>query len=230
MSERSAPGEPVQAADALAGGAAEEASFFAQALATPEAEPQPRYVAPPWMRVPLEFVPTSFPISELVGVTDDGLAVVLGPVEVFPTGIWFGLRATPQPGNDSAADAAAHPDLYPAFAGFGAARLARRLRVGLLFDDGRTATNLFIHGPEEATEPPPAVLRIDGGQGGPEGVASQHWAWPIPAEGDLTLVISWPARGIAEWRKVLPGNELRAAAAASAANEIWPGAGPPQPR
>ncbi|MDQ8046242.1 MAG: hypothetical protein AAGC46_14875 [Solirubrobacteraceae bacterium] len=198
--------------------------FFAPLAEAPDDPPGRRYVAPPWMRIPTEFVPTLLPLVRLVGITDDGLAVVLSEVEVYPTGLRFTLRVVPRPGDDIAAAAVTGPDFYAETAGYGAPRLARRLRVGACWDDGRTATNLFLHGPEFDDEAPATVLRVDGGSGGGGFVEANFWLWPLPAAGDLTLVVAWHHRGLEEQGIVLNGDELRAAAHQSTVAEIWPGA------
>ncbi len=46
------------------------------------------------------------------------------------------------------------------------------------------------------------------------------WAHPLPPDGPVTLVVSWPAQGIEEARAELDGAAIRAAA--QRAVTLWP--------
>jgi hypothetical protein len=101
------------------------------------------------------------------------------------------------------------------------------LRVGIEFADGRTATNLdYLAKPEPSTEPDPSNPVLFPGTGGGGGGAAgysymrqQLYVWPVPSNGDITLIVDWPYRRMPESRTVLNGDEIRSAS--GAAIDVW---------
>jgi hypothetical protein len=85
------------------------------------------------------------------------------------------------------------------------------LRFGVLFADGRRATNF---GPPDpgAAESPPVALIPRGGGGQPRFWRQEWWLWPLPATGDVTFVCEWPLYEIPERRATLDGDLVREAA------------------
>jgi hypothetical protein len=104
--------------------------------------------------------------------------------------------------------------------------IERLPRVGIEFADGRTATNLDYLA-TSSTEPDAGNPVLfpgtgGGGGGGTEGYSymRQHlYLWPVPIDGDISLIVDWPHRRMAESRTVLNGDEIRSAAAA--AIDVW---------
>jgi hypothetical protein len=97
------------------------------------------------------------------------------------------------------------------------------LRFGVLFADGRRATNLDrLAWNDGATRNPPAdhpVLFPGSGSGWAGRTEVEVNVFPLPPAGPLTLITAWPAEGIAETRTEFDGTELQAAA--GRATRIW---------
>ncbi|MFC0545205.1 hypothetical protein [Kutzneria chonburiensis] len=97
------------------------------------------------------------------------------------------------------------------------------LRFGVLFADGRRATNLdHLAWNDGAPRNPPAdhpVLFPAGGSGWAGRTEIQVSLFPLPPAGPVTLIVEWPAEGIAESRTEFDGAEMRAAA--EQAERIW---------
>lgn len=80
-----------------------------------------------------------------------------------------------------------------------------RLRLGLEYADGRTATNV---NPMPLPADPRAgdladdevVLAQSGGGGGGRTFEQGYWVTPLPPPGPLAFVCAWPALGITETR------------------------------
>jgi len=97
------------------------------------------------------------------------------------------------------------------------------LRFGVLFADGGRATNLDrLAWNDGATRNPPAdypVLFPASGSGWAGRTEIGVNVFPLPPAGPVTLIVEWPAEGIAENRTEFEGAELRAAA--ERATPIW---------
>lgn len=174
-----------------------------------------RYVEPEWRRVPREFVPVGVPAGRLVFRSPD-IAVVLGGLEVYPTGFTMSVTATRHP----EAAPTCEPTLIDALHGRGTGDPGELLRLGVLLGDGRRAS--YRESAEGGPGAPEASITARGGGGSSETASAEYFVWPVPESGDVTLMFLWPAAGMQETSVVLPGDDLRAAA--SSAVEIWPGA------
>jgi hypothetical protein len=97
------------------------------------------------------------------------------------------------------------------------------LRFGVLFADGRRATNLDqLAWNDGATRNPPAdhpVLFPASGSGWAGRTEIGVSLFPLPPAGPVTLIVEWPAEGIPESRTEFDGAEVRAAA--ERAERIW---------
>jgi hypothetical protein len=97
------------------------------------------------------------------------------------------------------------------------------LRFGVLFADGRRATSLdHLAWNDGAPRNPPAdypVLSPASGSGWAGHTELQVNVFPLPPAGSLTLIVEWPAEGIAETRTEFDGAEIHAAA--GRATRIW---------
>jgi hypothetical protein len=88
--------------------------------------------------------------------------------------------------------------------------------LSVAYDDGRVA-RVFDWGTDEPQAPP--VLSMEGAGGG-GGFKFVYWLHPLPAEGDLELRCRWGSQGLADSRRRIDGQALRATAAR--ARPIWP--------
>jgi hypothetical protein len=94
------------------------------------------------------------------------------------------------------------------------------LRFGVLFADGRKATNVGppMRYPREGSEGP--MLHPGNGGAGGSMADITYWAWPLPPPGPLTFVCEWPKYGVPLTRREIDGALLREAAAHTI--ELWP--------
>lgn len=96
------------------------------------------------------------------------------------------------------------------------------LRFGLAWPDGGRATNLDRWGrpwhDADATEPEHS-LEEQGGGGSDDEYTEQYWCRPLPTEGELHLVVEWPAYGIPETSAALDAALFTEAAAR--ARPVW---------
>lgn len=120
------------------------------------------------------------------------LTVLLRREDPWGRGVLFHLHERPSPGGGI-------PDDF--------------LRFGVLFADGTSATNLGPRhlSPDSSLEPP--VLMQQGGGGGGRRFDLRYWVWPLPPAGSMTLIVEWPAKGMAETRVEVDTGPIREAAA-----------------
>lgn len=81
------------------------------------------------------------------------------------------------------------------------------LRLGVAYDDGRTATNLPWEADDaepDADDPTQLAWRMRGGSGSPTVTTSSVVVEPGPDAGPVTLVCEWPALGVPESRATIP--------------------------
>jgi hypothetical protein len=90
-------------------------------------------------------------------------------------------------------------------------------RFGVLFSDGRRATNLDRDPRLPASAGP--VLRTSSSHGGQFHHSASLLLWPLPPPGPLTIVVQWPDQELPETSTELDGAAIRHAA--SEAIEIW---------
>ena len=97
------------------------------------------------------------------------------------------------------------------------------LRFGVLFADGRRATNLDRLAWNDGAARNPAadhpVLFPAGGSGWAGRTELLVTVFPLPPVGPVTLVVEWPAEGVDETRTALDGAEVHAAAGRATA--VW---------
>jgi hypothetical protein len=95
------------------------------------------------------------------------------------------------------------------------------VRLGIVFSDGSSWSNLDSWEPREWDEPPEAPFVVGHGGGGGDGHWEQrYWVWPLPPEGPLTFIVSWPSEGVDETSHHLDATELRQRA--EEAERLWP--------
>ena len=195
-------------------------SFFDDRPEDTPAQPQPPQqlharTGPPWMGRPAEyFLPALLPWTQLLGRSDDTVAALRG-VQVWPDSCTFDVVIFAR--RSLLGDRPAY--LSPA-------RDPDGLRFGVLFADGRRATNRDQHPWQPGQEPPAGPILNPGGGGGSS--FSFHFdfhVWPLPPAGPLNLIVEWPSRGITEtWTELDTAPILTAA---TEAVEIWPDLPPP---
>ncbi len=83
------------------------------------------------------------------------------------------------------------------------------LRFGILLSDGSKWTNLDRPFPSPDEEPSGPVVIGRGGGGGGDSWEMGQWMWPLPPEGTMTFVGSWPVRDISEQRAEVDATEIR---------------------
>lgn len=187
-------------------------SFFDDFPEPPAQPRQPQPIRPGW------FGP---PSDELPGIAHGGFVhksartvIVLKLVEVYSTGcvldvVWSVLRGneSDQEWREIVEESYNHPR----------SSLDTRtgLQLGVAMADGRKAV-AAVHGPsalEDTDDFTGPVLTTLGGGGGSNNAefvqfTGRYWLWPLPVEGDTTLVAQWDALGIPESSLVLPGPDL----------------------
>jgi hypothetical protein len=178
-------------------------SLFSSAGGPPA--PPPRRREPEWLGPPDEILPGIVPIEAVLAQSATG-AVCLSRISAYPTGITFDVVAIQR---DSEMDF--QPFTVWRYAA-GEKEWPRELvRVGVLFPDGRSATNLRDEQVQWRRPKDPVLAECGGGGGG--GRWNQgFWLWPLPTDGALTFVCEWPAHGIAEARFAIPSEPIREAA------------------
>jgi hypothetical protein len=93
------------------------------------------------------------------------------------------------------------------------------LRLGILYADGSTWSNLDARYADFDSAPPAPFVMSRGGGGGGNRWSMEQWLWPLPPAGPLTFVAEWPRYGIAETRAVIDATALRSAA--DSAVDLW---------
>jgi hypothetical protein len=134
------------------------------------------------------------------------LALTLGPMEAFPTGVLLRLQiATRQ----------LTRGLSP-YIGMNDSGM----RLGVAFADGSKWQGMRHNRPWPAGGSPPAPsVTFNGGGGGDNEFEQRLWLWPLPPPGPLTFALSWPERGVDEVTVEVDGTLFRAAA--TEAEQLW---------
>lgn len=92
------------------------------------------------------------------------------------------------------------------------------MQLAVEYPDGRRVVPRHGGWDDEDEEAP--LLRMMEGSGTDTMRDSRYWLAPLPATGDLTIVFSWPYRGMAETRTVISAATLADARQRGA--ELWP--------
>jgi hypothetical protein len=160
----------------------------------------------------------------LLGRSDDA-AVAITQLEAFSTGFRFTLavrlRQVPPRlrggGLITLISYGFHPSMEISFEDF--------LLLGIEYADGRRASTLFDMPGSDPAEASGEQLMLlpQGGGTGDNSADHTFWVSPLPPDGPVTVVLSWPGFGLPESRTVLDGAAFRAAAGRS--QVLWP----PQP-
>lgn len=155
-------------------------------------------------------LPGTIPFHAVLAKTDD-LAVALAGADAYSTGISIEIAIRLRRADQS--PYGFHADPYdPGGTG---------LLVGVAYPDGRTASNVSNpHFPDPIALGDAPILLAHGGGGGGRTFQMDYWLTPMPPPGELTIIVAWPARNIAESRTVIPAGAI--AQGLSAHIELWP--------
>lgn len=175
----------------------------------PEADAEPS--RSPWDGPPRGVLPGYSSQRATIFRTDQSILLV-NDFRVYPIGLTFSLNLVLRKRNEDLADMPwdLHrrrrvPDPLP----------DDLLRFGILFANGSKWTNLGRQIPDPRHEPDRPVVRGQGGSGGDESWRTDFWMWPLPTDGPLTFVASWPAYDVPESTATIDGAELRRCAEAA---------------
>ncbi len=185
-------------------------SFF-DVPSPPEMPPPDEPARPPWFGPPRGVLP-GMSTQRAVVFKTDRVFLIAQRFLSYPNGVEFTLTLRLRYREDAQRDlpfqfsGPRHPGPWS----------DEYLRLGVLLSDGTKWTNLTDWRPDKGGPP---VVKSLGGHGGENSFDMQHWIWPLPPEGSLTLVSEWPAFDVPETHVVLDATELRARAAE--AEIIW---------
>jgi hypothetical protein len=183
--------------------------------AEPETVPEEK----PWDSQTAPWVGGVVPLEAVVARSDDA-AVVVSRIEAYPYGLHMTVRAclhrsVSRRRSEGVGRHMGCWDQDP-----DAPIPAEFLRVGLEWPDGGKATNL--NAVWTRTSPPldqTHGMESQGGGGGNNEYSSHFWCWPTPSEGQLRLVVEWPAFGISETDFMIDGAAI--GQAARRARPVW---------
>ena len=190
-------------------------SFF-DSIPQPPPPPEPvRRARPAWMQ-PDEVIPGSVP-GEVMLIRTGQVAVTIGSVRAYPNGFEFTAHVRVRGEDEN------EPVWHDPFG-----RHGRRgepppgdvLRLGVMYADGRRAAINGGHWPPDEADPGRLVVQHGGSSGNARRWDGQFWVHPLPPEGPVTFVASWPEYGVAEARAELDGAAIVAAAARAVI--LWP--------
>jgi len=179
----------------------------------------------------------------VVIVRTDALVIVADHFVCYPSGFELGLAVRVRPAVDGSSRSGRFfmgPIGWPP----SGEAADNRLRFGIAYADGRTATNygglpdlgsLGEGGAASASgsatvietrpgggapaEPSPPLLLPRGGTGGGTRWDQDYWVWGLPPAGPLGLVVEWPSEDIPETRANVDGATIVQAAAR--AEVLW---------
>jgi hypothetical protein len=188
-------------------------SFF-DSLPALAATPPRRARRPAWARS--DAVIPGAVAGEVIVARTEQAAVAAGSIRAYPNGFEFMVHIRLRYEDDTSGEWAMDPFIRH---GRGSREPRDALRLGLMYADGRRAAS--SGGPDPSGgDPGHLILHPEGGGGDSLSWRTDFWAHPLPPDGPVTLVVSWPAQRIEEARAELDGAAIRAAA--QRAVTLWP--------
>jgi hypothetical protein len=185
-------------------------SFFESIPPPPPREPV-RPQTPAWMR-PDEVVPGAVPGEMLLARTDRA-ALALGSVRAYPNGFEFTLHVRTRESGIAA-------DPFEQRRRRLGQQDEDHLRLGILYADGRRAATTGRPWPDDDVDDERLVLIPDGSSGTDHSWDGDFWVHPLPPDGEVAFVVSWPRFDVAETRVEFDGAAIREAA--GRAVSLWP--------
>lgn len=177
---------------------------------------------PEWAGPPRGVLPGPVPIELVLGRSRT-VAIALTRVRAYPAGVSLTLEGYLNPSLPLRNLDPKHT-FGQEFSG--GARVddehsAGRLRWGVKFADGRTATSVAPQWPTPQEGPPRGpVLLPQRGHGSDRHGEQEYWLWPLPPAGPLSLACEWTARGVGHTVHDIDAGLLREAA--ERAQLLWP--------
>jgi hypothetical protein len=166
---------------------------------------------------PDEVIPGSV-TGEVMLIRTGQVAVAIGSIRAYPNGFEFTAHVRMRAEDEN------EPRWHDPFDRHGQRRgqpPGDALRLGVMYADGRRgAINAGHWPPDETADPGRLVVQHGGSGGSARRWDGQFWVHPLPPDGPVTFVASWPEYGMAETRAVLEGTAIRAAA--GRAVTLWP--------
>lgn len=193
-------------------------SFFDVPTPPPEPEPEPEAerLEPPWFGPPKGVLPGYSQQKATIFKTNENI-LFLNDFRAYPNGLMFSLNLVLRKQNEDVRHMPwethrrhRRPDRS----------LDDLLRFGIRFADGSKWTNLDQQTPDPSQEPDRPFVWARSSSGGVDRFRSNYWMWPLPSNGPLTFVASWPAYEVPESTATIDGTELLRCA--EAAEVIWP--------
>ena len=206
--------------------------MWTSSLADSAEDPPPREQLEQWQRLmspPENEFPAGVGTTILLDSTDDA-AVGITQIEAFSTGFRFTLAVRVRQPRPELARGGLFMLLSPHLQPGLEIPLADRLLLGIEFADGRRASTLQdrrIQGPGGVADSEQLVLAEQGGGGSEQSVDQTLWVAPLPPEGPVIRILTWPSFGMNESRTLLDGAAIRAAASRS--QPLWPPQSAPEP-
>lgn len=169
------------------------------------------------LRRPENEIGSAVPVSAVLARTDD-VAVAISNVTAFTTGVALTVAVrlrVPPSGLDRQGDLYQLVSPYPQLD----VPLERRLLFGVEYADGRTATNLRDDFTSPAPKDDEPMLAPTGGGGDEFSVDHAYFLSPVPPDGPLAFICSWPGFDIPETRHVV---HLELTTASTRSTVLWP--------
>jgi hypothetical protein len=191
-------------------------SFFD--VPVPDLPPEPVVERPVWSGPPTGILPGYSAQRAVLFKTQDSLFVVHRFL-VYPNGLEFTLTLLLRDPSYELGDTPWELHARPRARARSDSIPDEFLRFGILFSDGTKWTNLDWRYPSPHEEPSGPVISGRGGGGGGDSWEMDYWMWPLPPEGSMTFVASWPVRNIPERHAEVDATEIRERA--DEAETIW---------
>jgi hypothetical protein len=187
-------------------------SFF-DSIPQPPPPPEPvRTRRPAWMRSDAE-IPGSVP-GELLLIRTGEVAVAVGSIRGYPNGFEFTLHTRLREENETGSDP------FEWHGRRGPRRPGDHLRLGIMYADGRRAATTGGSWLHDDADDGRMILLMEGSGGGDRRCDGDFWVYPLPPDGPVTFVASWPRYKVPEVRAEVDGTAIRAAA--QRAVTLWP--------
>jgi hypothetical protein len=163
-----------------------------------------RHRQPEWSGPPENVAGVTVPVDLILANTGD-LAIVLGAMTAYPTGLLFEIEILRRTFEGEDVDPFSLHLHRPRPGGF---------RLGVELPDGHRL------GPSSGGDTTKAMLSPRGGGGGDLSYGMDFWLWPLPGEGTLRFACEWPDQDLPETIHDVDTGPIRAAAARAV--ELWP--------